>query len=267
MTKQTQAPKVLILVAVGVLAYCVFGRHEKSHEKSHEKCRIEPVVAIREPATTLNVPPATQEISVLPRASKIPEVELAQEKIDELYRLEECYEHTCEPDLDERSKFFSVGQKIKSSLLSLLSLVKHGEARGIEISKIARDFLKNPDGHVQEAALDLISSQPTYPENLEAILNEVVRASDPELIPQAMLELERYDDPRDQARIHEVFAEALQTGPPFVAVVIAEHLGDFITAQSFWFYSEILKKIDQQTLIHQHLLSTLKEFARKSSAG
>jgi hypothetical protein len=148
-----------------------------------------------------------------------------------------------------------------------LSLVKQGEAKGIEISKIARDFLKNPDGHVQEAALDLLSTQPIYPENLEAILNQVVRASDPELIPQAMLELERYDNPQDQARIHEVFAETLQTGAPFVALVISEHLGDFITAQSYWFYGEILKKLDERTLIHQHLLSTLKEFVRKSSAG
>jgi hypothetical protein len=256
---KSKVPAALLALGLGTLAFFVFQPREKTRS----------LASIESRPRTLDVTPITpvKQIFKAEDFRQTQELDFAQKEVGELYRLEECYEHSCEPNLDERSQFFTVGQKIKASLLNLAKLVKAGGAKSLEISKIARDFLKNPDGHVQEAALDLISTQPVHPENLEAILTRVVQASDAELIHQAMLELKRYDYPQDQARIQEVFGETLQTGPPFVALAIAEHLGDFMTAQSFLFYSEILKKIDGQTMIHKNLLSALKEFVRMSSAG
>lgn len=55
---------------------------------------------------------------------------------------------------------------------------------------LARESLENSDGHVKEAALDLIATQPTSSENLESVLNNVIVDSDPELIEQSPSRIE-----------------------------------------------------------------------------
>lgn len=187
--------------------------------------------------------------------------------IDEIHSLNECYEKACEISGDEKTKYFSVGQKLKIKLEELAEFSRGHDVRSVELSALAREFLINSDGHVQEAALDILATQDIDQDNLEAILNHIIRSSDAELIHQAMLELKRYTYSADQRHIQEVFAETLLIGPPFVAVAIAEYLGDFLSEQSFIFYEDLVQKFDQRSIIHQYIMSALEQFEKRSAAG
>ena len=186
----------------------------------------------------------------------------------ELKELNKCYLQDCGFEkTDPRTEYFTLGQKIRQKLLQLQALVQMDEIVDPKVSQMAREFVENSDGHVQEAALDLISTQEPAPENLKAILDHIIKGNDSELIQQALLELRRYPSPEDQETIRQTLAQVILTGAPFVAQAVAEKSELFINSQNIEFFENLTKKIDPQSIVGVSLQSSLREYRRKSSAG
>ncbi len=190
------------------------------------------------------------------------------EMASELQDLNKCYTHDCGNEkADARTEYFNLGQKIRQKLLQIQSVVEVDKVEEPHISKMAREFIENSDGHVQEAALDLMSTQEPSAENLQAILDHIIKGSDPELIHQALLELRRYPSVVDQETIRQTLAQVLLTGAPFVAQALAEKSELFINSQNIEFFEKLITQFDPQSLISVSLQSSLKEYRRKSTAG
>ena len=187
---------------------------------------------------------------------------------NELRELNKCYTEDCGLEkTDARSSYFNLGQKIRQKLLQIQALVQIDEVAEPKISEMAREFIENSDGHVQEAAMDLMSTQSPSPENLKAILEHVIKGNDAELIHQALLELRRYPSPEDQELIRQTLAQVLLTGAPFVAKAVAEKAELFINDHNLEFFEHLTGQIDPKSWVAINLQSSLREFRRKSSAG
>ncbi len=186
----------------------------------------------------------------------------------ELRELSKCYTQDCGLEkTDARTSYFNLGQKIREKLLQIQAVVQVDQVAEPKISEMAREFIENSDGHVQEAAMDLMSTQAPSQENLEAILEHVIKGYDAELIHQALLELRRYPSVEDQEIIRQTLAQVLLTGAPFVAKAVAEKSELFISEQNLEFFEKLTRQIDPASLVAISLQSSLREFRRKSSAG
>lgn len=186
----------------------------------------------------------------------------------ELRDLKKCYIEDCGSEkTDARTSYFNVGQKIRQKLLQVQALVETEDVAEPNISEMAREFIENSDGHVQEAAMDLMSTQKPSHQNLLAILEYVLKGNDAELIPQALLELRRYPSEEDQELIRQTLAQVLLTGAPFVAKAVAEKSDLFINDKNIKFFESVTQQIDPKSLVAISLQSSLREFRRKSSAG
>ncbi len=186
----------------------------------------------------------------------------------ELQELNKCYTQDCGNEKEDvRTEYFNLGQKIRQKLLQIQSLIEIDKVEEPQISKMAREFIENSDGHVQEAALDLMSTQEPSNENLQAILDHIIKGNDPELIHQALLELRRYPSVVDQETIRQTLAQVLLTGAPFVAQALAEKSELFINSQNIEFFEKLITQFDPQSLVSVSLQSSLKEYRRKSTAG
>jgi hypothetical protein len=186
--------------------------------------------------------------------------------IAKLHSLEACVDGGCDfPQTDPRSYGFALGRALQGELFKLADWCRQQGITDREIGETAVHFLQSENGHVQEAALDLMSTQPPRAENLQTILNNVIGGYDSRLIEFALLELERYDSPSDRAVIDEALAEALLTGAPFVAREISGHLADFIDDQSYSYFSTILDRLPENSVYRTQLEASLSDFRRRKS--
>ena len=200
--------------------------------------------------------------------SSLPTENSVSELGSELRLLNKCYTEDCGSEkTDARTEYFNIGQKIRQKLLQVEALVQIDQVVEPQISEMAREFIENSDGHVQEAALDLMSTQAPSPENLKAILEHVLKGNDAELIQQALLELRRYPSAEDQETIRQTLAQVLLTGAPFVAKAVAEKSDLFINSLNVEFFERLTRQIDPQSMVGISLQLSLREFRRKSSAG
>ena len=181
-----------------------------------------------------------------------------------LLAIENCYiepEKCSLPKTDPKSEFFSVGKKLKTGLNSLFKLTLEDNLKRKDLEKIARHFLKVPDGHVKEAALHLLSTQEKNEMNMEAILKEIINYHDARLIEHAMLELHYYLTDPDQAhRVHTSLATAMKTGSIFVSQEISRHLQPFINNNSMALYSETAKNLSLGSATRKYIENALREY-------
>ncbi len=79
-----------------------------------------------------------------------------------LEELAACYEtERCNfPRTDEKSYGFAVGQALRGELLGMKEWVQANGVRDESVSQIASVYLAIEDGHVQNAALALLATQP-----------------------------------------------------------------------------------------------------------
>ncbi len=189
---------------------------------------------------------------------------------DRLQQLENCYksEGQCGFDLsDPKAEHFAIGQEIKKELLKIQFQAQKHKLQSPELAEIARHHLKNPDGHVKEAALHLMSTQETSEDNLDSILNEIIMYHDAHLIQHALLEMTRYLGQGYDQKIHQSLSRALAQGAPFVSLEIAKGLQPFINTASFGIYSNLLTQLGTGSKTRNLLKVNLEEFERRQSAG
>ncbi len=177
---------------------------------------------------------------------------------ERLHALSNCYESGCVPENTEgRDRYFEIGQRIRKELIVMSRAVKKDHFQDEQISEIAREFLQNSDGHVKAAALELISTQSTSSENLQAILNGVILDSDPELIEQGFIQLSRYNYSYDRIQINQAVEETLLHGSPFVAQKIAEQIYSILDETSYPFYTQLASQLDDDSNVKNILVGML----------
>lgn len=221
-------------------------------------------VASKGKAPTANT--SSPPVSAQPQA-KLSSVEVKKqmdhfaETIDHLNR---CYSEDCVPEtVAPPTAYYEAGQNIKLELMKLRDFVQANDLTDSRVSNIAIQALDNSDGHVQTVALDLLASQPTSSEALDAILDKVVRGYDAEMIEQAVKELQRYDAPASQEKIRQYLAEEMVTGAPFVSQAIAQHIHPFLNSESISLFQATSEKIGPGTITYDRLQASLKEFQKR----
>ena len=215
-------------------------------------------------AVTVTVPPVslpTQAAALLVRPGA--PTFSPEQRIAKLRELKSCYEGDCNyPKTDPKSYDFALGAAIKAELLGLTAEIALASATQPEFSETAREFLVLDDGHVKEGALELIATQPTSSENLDAILSGIVDDIDPTLIEQALLELSRYKDSSDQIKINESLAKAIKTGAPFVAETISKKLTAILNRDNLSFYQNLLNQTEPNSRIYENLHASLQSWSQ-----
>jgi hypothetical protein len=187
-----------------------------------------------------------------------------------LQALQACYqtEGACGfPQTDPKEEFFAIGQEIKKILLQLEHQYHDNRSRSDELNALARQFLKNPDGHVKKAALHLMASQEPNIKNLDSLLRDVIAFHDAALIPQTMLELTRYLGQGQDQRIYDALASALVRGAPFVSLAIAQQISAFLNEQSLETFVAVLPQIHGGSKTRRHLRVMIDEYEKRQSAG
>jgi hypothetical protein len=188
--------------------------------------------------------------------------------IMEIEKVAACYEKDCgKTTQDPRTDYYNLGQELKQKLNLFVSYVIQNKLQDASIQNLGIKFLAHSDGHVQEAALDLLATQATSPESLEAILQNIIKGIDAELIHQALLELQRYSSLEDQEKIRLTLGEALNHGTPFVALAIADRMNLVLNSQNRAYFKNLMTELDPHSRIYQSLKVSIQEFDRKSQAG
>jgi hypothetical protein len=179
----------------------------------------------------------------------------------EAKRLKACYAGGCAyPETDPRAYDFALGQDLRNTLLGMAKVALEQSVASEELSAIGREYLDNLDGHVQEAALALLATQPTSRENLQAILQFVIGGFDAQLVPLALRELARYGQQAEMELIDNAFAQAMLTGAPFVANLLSRGILPFLHDGNLRFYRELDERLPVGSVFRANLENALRAY-------
>lgn len=126
-------------------------------------------------------------------------------------------------------------------------------------------YLNWPDGHVQSAALALLSALPPVPENVPALTQALQDSFDAPLMRQALAELARY--PAQADALTPFFMEMLRTGSLFAGQEVAKGLLPFLTPGNVASYQQLLPTLDPQSAKARDLKAVLAEYGRQQEHG
>ncbi|MCJ8277114.1 MAG: hypothetical protein MJK18_09755, partial [Bdellovibrionales bacterium] len=184
--------------------------------------------------------------------------------------LRECYQtQDCDfPNKDPSEYNYSVGQEIKKQLNKAYKRILRGEETRISYwSQEAIKSLKVSDGHVKEAALEVISTQPPSPQAFEKLLTDVIEYHDPLLIAQALAELQKYQEPQYQVRIYQTLSKVLNSGSLLVKKEIVYNIVPFLNKQSLPYFQDSLKKMNPSSNVHTVLFKILKDYRTQQTGA
>lgn len=201
-------------------------------------------------------------------ATKQPEEKNSASLIKEIDELASCYDKDCSrPTIDPRTDYYSLGQELKRKLSDYKNYVIQNNLRNTEVAELATKYLAHSDGHVQEVALDILSTQETSRGSLDAIIGYVINGIDPNLIHQALLELQRYKNFDDQEKIRTALGKALINGTPFVAAAIAARMNLVLNSQNISYFENLMVQLDPKSKIYLSLKYSIQEYDQHLQAG
>ncbi|NCN42032.1 hypothetical protein GW916_12375 [bacterium] len=253
----------LFILAIGISAYRSF---DSNKDREVQVDRALPTSTSRGPAQT--VPSSKSKVSKI--QSKIKPVQFDLEDYHaRLLKIKSCYSHeNCRYDnSDPRAYEFAVGKDLAQKLNQLKSYVSKNSLEDPRLSQIAREFMSLPDGRVKEAALDLMATQAPNPKNLDSVLRDIIGSFNEKLIPQALMELNKYPDPQSQKAIANAISENLSTGSFRVRQKLAEHSMNYINSSNYDHYNAISKNLPVNSVVKTHLDAALTEYRMKNSGG
>lgn len=188
-----------------------------------------------------------------------------------LDKVAECYSHDNCPysNSDPRAYALAVGQDLKRNLDRFAQKVLSEGFRDLEIERIASEYLAVPDGHVKEAALELLQTQGPSELGVEAVLQQVFTYHDAKLIPMGLRYLAGLAsaNPLTDSRISQTLSEAVRSGSPFVAREIAKNILLILNEDNFSYYESLLSELSPRSTEHRYLKAALREFSRKHQGG
>ena len=182
----------------------------------------------------------------------------------EITKLEKCFKtYSCDfPNNDSKEYDLLIGQEIKNKILTLQNDVEKYSLIDPEISIIARNHLLSNDGHIKEASMRLLISQPTSEKNLNSILNNAINHHDSMIAEMAMNELSRYHNSKFSRIIDDYLQENLITGGHYTGQIIAKLLTPFLNEENINKYKGILIKLSPYSLKSKYLKSSIEDYSR-----
>lgn len=176
-----------------------------------------------------------------------------------------CYRVDCSfSNSDPRDYDYQVGQELVRKLEALTKQASTG-AEDQDYSAIARKNLKVLDGHVKQAALDLLSTQPISNENFAAIVSDILHYHSDAMIEQAMLELERYQVHGGyEAQIDEAITSSFTGASPMVREKLATSIYRFLNEHNREVYREIATTFPWNSKTARLLRGALRRYAREN---
>lgn len=195
------------------------------------------------------------------------DVDKAKNKLD---MLAACLQsQSCNyPQTDPHSYAFAVNHDWQEVLKSLAAYTASHPEEHEKITALARESMLNPDGHVQEAALDLFAKMPTDPKNLNVILTGLSdNSADPLIFQQASAELQRYSGGSEDAKVQGFLEQSLVSGAQYVSEQAAIVARNFITAKNVENYRQILKSLPDGSAKARNLRSSLDDYEQHLSGG
>lgn len=231
-------------------------------------------------AVWTNAPSVTPDVSTVPRtAAKWTEARQPQntlriktvsmrapasskkiDVVDELTALNECYKsETCDfPQADPRSYEVELSKAVAKKLKEF----RLGYRRDPRAARIARLFMRNSNGFVQDEALKLFAELPISKENLQAITDGLYNTPDALIIEKALPELQRYMGSHYEATVHSFLSTTLATGAHFSAETVSQNISPFITRSSYSKYKNASDLLPAGATTKRNLNSALRDFKR-----
>jgi len=130
---------------------------------------------------------------------------------------------------------------------------------------LAWQYLSWPDGHVQSAALSLLSRLPPVPENVPALTAALTNSFDAPLMRQALAELVRYPEQADA--MAPFFIDMMSTGSLFAGQEVARGMLPFLTPANVGQYQALQDRLEPQSAKARDLKAVLAEFERRQANG
>lgn len=171
------------------------------------------------------------------------------------------------PSNDPRMADYLAGQIMAEALREISAVLQNGLSLEAGASVAALDALAFPDGHVQAAAIDLLSTLPAQSQNVFPLLEVIEDNHDAKVVVAAMLELQRYRGLGYQQAFDEVFSAAMIKGSPYVSEKVAESLLPFLTEENIDHYLGFLPELPLQSGTRESLSVVLEEYALMHTGG
>ena len=247
-------PVVLVLAGLLPVLSLWMEKGETSHEKPTLQSRLAPGQA---PA-----PPANPDSRFGPAPGGSPIQTLRM-----LAALETCEGKAACPEAgsDPYAAEYERNRKMAALLRSLTKETGETPEAREALRKVAAKYLSWPDGHVQSAALDILSGLPPNPENVRIIVMALDQTFDAPLMRQAMDELGRYPD--REAQMRPFLSDLLLRGSIPVSQEVARDLLPLLNDQNATDYAELQASLDPESAKAEILAGVLKEFHMRSQGG
>lgn len=209
--------------------------------------------------------PKSEPVSI-PKTAKDP---LPEDNLEQLRFLNSCYTGIdCGyQDHDPRQVDYQIGQEISDELRNLLSQWKNSEITETELEQAALDSLNNPDGHVQQAALDLLAQLPPSAKHFDAIIEITTENYDAMIVEQIMDELYRYIPQGYSAQIDQTFTDLITTGSPNAAQTVTQNIVPFLNNENIASYKDTLATLPANSKKAKQLKAAIEEFELQQSGG
>ncbi len=249
-------------------------KHENISENKPLKKQQAPVSAtLSNPAQSITQ--QQQEIKPIHKPQQIDQSETlneptsSEDNLSQLRFLNSCYnDNDCGyQNQDPRQVDYQIGQEIKDELHNLMAMWKNSEITATELEQAALDSLNNPDGHVQQAALDLLAQLPPSAANFDAIIEITEDNYDAMIVEQLMDELYRYMPQGYGAEIDQTFTNLIITGAPYASQTAAQNIVPFLNPNNIDTYKDTLSKIPADSKKAKLLKGAIEEFELQQSGG
>jgi hypothetical protein len=126
------------------------------------------------------------------------------------------------------------------------------------IPALMGEFLPIENAYIKIEALKILATQKVDPDNLNGLLENVLRFPQPEVIPLGVKELARYTAPEQRKRIDDVAEQVLLQGGINAAVELAREIKPLLTSSNRNRYMTILGKL-QQIPLSEDIAAELRE--------
>lgn len=245
---------------IGVSAYIFFGDFSGktmsflSYKNPYSRKPASFELAVQKKEENVEKATPTKEVKV----SKIKKIEL---KIDKINEVVSCYQKDCDfADTDSREYGLSVGQALKSQMMELYEETLKMELESSQIEELGAKLLAIGDGHVKEAAILLLSTQPPSQMVLDSLIENVIDYHDPNLIGLTLIELEKYNDEKYKIQIRDSFMKNFKEGSLLVKEALAKGLYRFVSEDTRGQFQDILENLPKNSRVRNNLKSSLDRF-------
>lgn len=203
-----------------------------------------------------------------PDANRQPEE--VESLVTQLEELEQCAKGVVDcalPQADPRSAELELALRLARTIDELTQLSQAGVGDPQAYDPIAQRYVQHSDGHVQEAALELMATLPPHPQQVTALLAGLQNTHDAGIYRMALLEFERHPEPTIRRRIDAFLMETLRTGGHFASQEVASRLLPLLDENNIDAYRELAAELPQDTRKGQDLRLAIERFEHSRHSG